>query len=247
MKQHEAVIRVMEQNGGYATLGFLYREVLRVPGAKWGTRTPFATIRRIVQDSRFFFKIRPGLWALKGYENRLPPEIRARATRSEAYDERYDHTYYQGLLVEVGNLNGFETFVPRQDRNRVFLSKPLRDVASLPEIYRFSYDRVVKLAATVDVTWFNRRKMPSALFEVEHTTAMQSAMLKFLELQDFNANLAIVADSIRHREFIAKLSLEAFTPINARVKFLSYDDLAELHAKASEYAAIESRSGLFGA
>ncbi len=61
MKQHEAVIEIMTANGGYATLGHLYSEALKVPGVKWNTKTPFASIRRIVQDGRFFFKIRPGL------------------------------------------------------------------------------------------------------------------------------------------------------------------------------------------
>lgn len=35
MKQYEAVMKVMEQMGGYATLGLLYQEVLNIPGAKW--------------------------------------------------------------------------------------------------------------------------------------------------------------------------------------------------------------------
>jgi len=63
MKQYEAVIKVMENNGGYATLGFLNQEVLKIKDCIWLTKTPFASIRRIVQDERFFFKIRPGLWA----------------------------------------------------------------------------------------------------------------------------------------------------------------------------------------
>lgn len=75
MKQHEAVIKVMEENGGFATLGLLYQEVLDVPKVKWETKTPLASIRRIVQDDRFFFKIKPGLWALKEYRDRLPAEI----------------------------------------------------------------------------------------------------------------------------------------------------------------------------
>jgi len=61
MKQYEAVIKVMEENGGYATLGFLYQNVLNVPGCNWKTKTPFASMRRIVQNDRFFFKIKPGL------------------------------------------------------------------------------------------------------------------------------------------------------------------------------------------
>jgi hypothetical protein len=59
MKQHEAVVEVMKKNGGFATLGLLYRKALEIPGVSWKTKTPFASIRRIVQDKRFFFKIRP--------------------------------------------------------------------------------------------------------------------------------------------------------------------------------------------
>ena len=49
MMQYEAVVRVMEESGGYATLGHLYEHVLDVPGCEWKTKTPFASIRRIVQ------------------------------------------------------------------------------------------------------------------------------------------------------------------------------------------------------
>ena len=55
MKQHEAVIEVMRANGGYATLGLLYKEALRIPGVEWKTKTPFASMRRIVQKSDLFF------------------------------------------------------------------------------------------------------------------------------------------------------------------------------------------------
>ena len=56
MKQYEAVIQVMKSNGGYSTLGNLYQEVFKIEKVKWGTKTPFASIRRIVQDDRFFLK-----------------------------------------------------------------------------------------------------------------------------------------------------------------------------------------------
>ncbi|MEK6681413.1 MAG: hypothetical protein AABY79_05550 [Nitrospirota bacterium] len=49
MKQHEAVIKVMEEKGGYATLGFLNQNVLKIADCEWKTKTPFASIRRIVR------------------------------------------------------------------------------------------------------------------------------------------------------------------------------------------------------
>lgn len=61
MKQHEAVIQTLEKLGGIATLGQLYREV---PVGSWATKTPFASIRRIVQLRKEIYKIKPGLYGL---------------------------------------------------------------------------------------------------------------------------------------------------------------------------------------
>lgn len=60
MNQTEQVIGVMKALGGVSTLGRLYQTV---DSSGWSTATPFATIRRIVQNERYFFKIKAGLWA----------------------------------------------------------------------------------------------------------------------------------------------------------------------------------------
>jgi hypothetical protein len=52
MNQREAVIEAMRTNGGYATLGELYKRALKVPGVSWETKTPFKSINRIVQISK---------------------------------------------------------------------------------------------------------------------------------------------------------------------------------------------------
>jgi hypothetical protein len=246
VKQHEAVIKVMEENGGFATLGRLYQNVLKVPGCSWGTKTPFATIRRIVQDPRFFFKIRPGLWALNSARDTLPPEILPRHTQSRTEQAEYSHTYYQGLLVELGNLQRFKTSVPRQDKNKLFLGNKLSEVTSMEDMRDFTYDRLVRIARTIDVVWFNDRDMPASLLEVEHSTPISNSLLKFVELQDFNSDLRIVADAARSREFRDKLGLDAFRPVSKRVEFWSYDDVVELHSRKSALAGIESKLGLSG-
>ncbi|HEX3719804.1 MAG TPA: hypothetical protein VH595_17770 [Verrucomicrobiae bacterium] len=61
MNQREAVVEAMKANDGYATLGHLYKEALKIPGVEWGTKTPFKSINRIVQNHQYFFRIRPGL------------------------------------------------------------------------------------------------------------------------------------------------------------------------------------------
>ncbi|MBN1218529.1 MAG: hypothetical protein JXM69_06365 [Anaerolineae bacterium] len=235
MKQYEAVIKVMEENGGYATLGYLYQHTLKVPGVTWKTQTPFASIRRIVQDDRFFFKIRPGLWALKSHRDIVLRQFAIDGKTSEKERKEFDHTYYQGLLVEIGNQKGYQTFVPYQDKNRVYLSKPLIEYTTLGHFYDFTYEHIVRRAITIDVTWFNERKLPNSFFEIEHTTDIQSSLLKFLDLQDFNVGFNIVAHNDRFREFKAKISYAAFLAIKDRVKFIDYEKLSLYHSKMFEF------------
>ncbi len=241
MKQHEAVIKVMEENDGYATLGYLYQNVLKIPNCKWNTKTPFASMRRIVQDERFFFKIRPGLWALNSYKDRLPAEmIPSKKQKSQATE--FTHSYYQGLLVQLGNFKKYQTFIPPQDKNKVFLGKQkLCDLASLSSIYQFTYSDVVKRAGTIDVVWFNDRRMPNSIFEVEHSTDIKNSLIKFVELQDFRTEMFIVADNVRKQQFIKTLELNAFMPIKKQVRFMSYEDVSEYHTQISKLIAVESK------
>lgn len=239
MKQYEAVIKTMEENGGYATLGYLYQNVFKIKDCKWGTKTPYASIRRIVQDVRFFFKIKPGLWALKSHSEMLPSAVLPSNETPASERKELDHSYYQGLLVEIGNLKKYTTFIPNQDKNKHYLGKKLGELASIDKFYKFGYEKIIKSAQTIDVSWFNNRNMPSHLFEVEHTTNFQNSLLKFIELQDFNSQIFVVADAKRRRNFEKKLSYNAFAPIAKRVQFMDYDILSNWHTKTAEIANVE--------
>lgn len=239
MKQYEAVIKVMESNDGYATLGLLNQEVLKIRDCIWKTKTPFASIRRIVQDERLFFKIKPGLWALKSHRDRLPRDIFPTREVPKSKREEFNHTYYQGLLVEIGNLKNYRTFVPYQDKNKGYLGKKLNEIATVNEFFNFTYENILQKARTIDVTWFNVRKIPSMLFEIEHSTDIQGSLIKFVELQDFNTSFYIVAADVRKKEYESRLNLEVFRPIQKRTKFLSYVEVSEWHSKANEISALE--------
>lgn len=233
MNQREAVIEVMRENAGYATLGHLYKEAIKVPGVTWGTKTPFKSINRIVQDTRYFFRIRPGLWALKEAKSKLPADLVSKP------QPQSEHTYYQGLLVEIGNLRNRQTFVPNQDRGKDFLGRPLGSLITIEDMYPFSYPEIVDTAARVDVVWFNERKFPSDFIEVENTTDMNGALLKFVTLSAFYSTFRVVAPVVRKREYEAKVVHPSFGSIKGRTLFTSYDFVAELHRKASEAAALE--------
>lgn len=233
--QYQQVIDVMKENGGYATLGYLYQHV---DVSKWNTKTPFKSINRIVQDSRFFFKIRPGLWALEELRGSV---LRKLEIEKDQKSEEFNHSYYQGLLVEIGNLKGYQTFIPRQDKNKLFLGKPLSQLTSMNSIYSFGYENFVKRAQTIDVIWFNDRKMPTSFFEVEHSTDFYNSLIKFSDLRDFHSGFCIVADEARKREFERKLSSLSFKDIRERISFMGYEVLSNIHTNT--YKLMKSQRG----
>ena len=61
MNQKECVVEALDSLGGMATLFDLYHET---DVSTCGSKTPFASIRRIVQTNKEFYKIRAGLWGL---------------------------------------------------------------------------------------------------------------------------------------------------------------------------------------
>lgn len=227
MKQYEAVIQTLERLGGQATLAELYREVMKIEECQWKTKTPFASIRRIVQVRPEIFKVQPGLWALRSHQARLGLAEHGAPVQPSPEALEQGHSYYQGLLVTIGNLRGYGTFVPNQDKNRRFVTKPLRELRSFQEPPAFSYPHLVKRSSTVDVTWFNSRQMPHSFFEVEHSTDVQNSLLKFFDLQDFYVRMVIVADDSRRAEFDDKRQRGALAAIRDRVKFLGYEMLVK--------------------
>jgi hypothetical protein len=229
MKQPEAVILTMEKLGGVATLGQLNQEVFKIKDCVWNTKTPFASIRRIVQLDKNIYKIKPGLYGLVKFK----AEIESRGIIAETEKNKnskevveFNHSYYQGLLLIMGSLKGLNTFIPNQDKNKKFVNnQSLGEIRTLNTLPEYSFPETVKRSSTIDVIWFNQRKMPHSFFEVEHSTDIQNSLLKFYDLQDFYTRMVIVADEIRHEEYKQKLNRGALTEIQNRINFLSYHSL----------------------
>lgn len=97
-------------------------------------------------------------------------------------DEMFTHSYYQGIIVELGNMYNYTTYVPNQDKNKKFLEKKLCEITTEPELPDFTYEVIRNRAKTVDVIWFNERRMPFRFYEVEHPTNITNSLDKFYEL-----------------------------------------------------------------
>lgn len=223
------VLSALKALGGIATLAQLNNALLSPggDGVNWQTKTPEATIRRIVrQKSDHFHPVKPGLYCLRELADKfereynlplhgdIPPNV-----------ERRNHWYYQGLLVEIGKARHYKTYVPAQDKNRTFGNQRLGDVCDITRLPKFGYQRFMRRARTVDVIWFNRRDMPQEMFEIEMSTDMLNSLTKFNELRDFYTELKIVAPARRKDYFTDRIELDTFHEIRERVKFMDIDEL----------------------
>lgn len=230
MTQEQQVIEAMRGLGGYATFRRLNATV---DFSTWKTKTPEASVRRIVQNSSQIFRIQPGLWALEECREEVLQLFELKIGNAQSED-KFTHGYYQGLLVEIGKFKHQTTYVPAQDKNRLFIGQRLSELTDTTVIPAFTYDGLLKRARTIDVIWFNERMMPSAFYEVEHMTDIKNSLSKFYELQDFQAGFYIVANISRKKEFEDKLHVSIFNSIENRVKFLDYNKVAALHEGLSK-------------
>jgi len=228
MKQYEAVMKVMEENGGYATLKHLYENVLKVSEVEWKTKSPFASMRRIVQDNRFFFKIKPGLWALKSHRKKLPPNILGMINESEGPSDKpqkFTHYYYQGILAEIGMLHKYNIYIPPQDKNKPYLNKQLKDVSTMESLPLFTYNHVVNTIKSIDVIWMNDRGFPDTVFEVENSTNFKNSLGKFFELRDFITDMIMVSYKEKYNEFNYVMNMGVYKDLITRVSFYDYEYL----------------------
>ncbi len=230
MTQAQAVIETIDKLGGIATLNQINQNIFKVENVKWNTKTHFASVRRIVQQTAGIYKIKPGLYALETYRKQLEQDgvvVQTEKNKDSKEVQTFNHTYYQGLLLEIGNMRHLDTYVPNQDKNKKFISDTLGYISSLSVIPHYSYDKFVERSSTIDVIWFNENQMPDSFFEVEHSTDIQNSLLKYNDLQDFYARMVIVADEHRRADYSRRLSFAAFEMLrqNNRVSFLSYESL----------------------
>ena len=227
MKQKDYVINAMQQNGGYATFQQLNQFI---DFSSWGTKTPQASVRRIVQTNKEFFRIATGLWGLSDNKQEILKNLDICESNKESINY-FTHGYIQGIISEIGNLKGFNTYVPPQDKNRSFLERKLCNIASVTHIFDFTYPEIIKFAKTVDVIWFNERNLPNSFYEIEHTTDIKNSLNKFYELQDFRAKFYIVAPIERKNQFLDVISSSIYKNIRNIVSFISYDTVVKQYEK----------------
>jgi hypothetical protein len=142
----------------------------------------------------------------------------------------------QGMLARCGETMGFKIWIPKQDRPAVLQAwTPAPDsmVSHLP----LNYDETtLQTIEQIDVLWLKGRSIVRA-FEVEHTTAVYSGILRMADLLALQPNmdirLHIVAPEERKTKVFSEIKRPVFSllargPLSECCSFISYDSLGEL-------------------
>lgn len=142
----------------------------------------------------------------------------------------------QALLARIGARMNLRVWLPASDRGAVVKEAP--DIKpSLIETLPLNYDSTtLKTIENIDVLWLKGRAMARA-FEVEHTTAIYSGILRMADLlalqPNMNIRLHIVAPEARKTKVFDEIRRPVFSllegePLSQRCTFLSYDAVREL-------------------
>jgi type II restriction enzyme len=148
----------------------------------------------------------------------------------DARESDRTHTEIQGWLRDLGIALEFEVWIAVNDHTRAYLSGKLADqcLDHLPDSVAGGGDAV----ALIDVIWFNADGIPTAAFEVEHTTSIYSGIVRLLDLAQGSdvgsaVPLFLVAPDDREKEVREQLDRPAFrTSATAlHLRYLPYGEL----------------------
>ncbi|TVQ82755.1 MAG: hypothetical protein EA380_00340 [Phycisphaeraceae bacterium] len=142
----------------------------------------------------------------------------------------------QAKLAQIGENMGFSIWIPKADRGAVLSHwSPRQGV--LFDVLPMNYDETtIKTIENIDVLWLRGRAIARA-FEVEHTTAIYSGLLRMADLLALQPNmdirLHIVAPDSRKGKVFTEIRRPVFSlldraPLYECCTFISYESLEEL-------------------
>jgi hypothetical protein len=145
----------------------------------------------------------------------------------------------QSLLAQIGARMGMSIWIPRSDRGGVLKEWKVEPQALLERLPLNYDDTTLRTIEQIDVIWLRGRSIVRA-FEVEHTTAVYSGILRMADLLALQPNmdikLHIVAPIAKRDKVFQEIRRPVFSllekgPLAESCTYLSYDSLRELAAQ----------------
>ena len=161
----------------------------------------------------------------------------AEVVQPTAPSESRESIRYQAKVARIGADMGFHIWVPKNDKGRVLELVPDTMHGRFLDLLPLNYDdATLRTVEQIDVLWLRGRSMARA-FEIEHTTAIYSGLLRMADLLALQPNmdirLHIVAPSEKRDRVLREIRRPVFSllergPLYKRSSFLSYDSVDQL-------------------
>ncbi len=159
------------------------------------------------------------------------------SAQSPTPDTERQSIQMQAKVAQIGAEMGFRIWVPRGDRVRVMEFIPEDISKTFLEILPLNYDdATLSTIEQIDVIWLKGRSMARA-FEIEHTTAIYSGLLRMADLlalqPNMNIHLHIVAPDERRDKVLQQIRRPVFSlldqaPLYEKCTYLSYVSIDSL-------------------
>jgi hypothetical protein len=143
----------------------------------------------------------------------------------------------QSIISRIGAEMGFRIWVPRSDKQRVLEQVPDDIHHAFLDVLPLNYDdNTLRTVEQIDVIWMKGRSMARA-FEIEHTTAIYSGLLRMADLLALQPNmdirLHIVAPDDKREKVMREITRPVFSllekgPLYESCSYISYDAVREI-------------------
>ena len=243
----DVVAEALRDLGGEAHLRDISERVATHP--KTATNPTWRdTIRRVVREYRVFEPVPPARSGVYRLVETVAPAPQAQTI--DGADEEINHSIAQGMLVSLGRLYGYETFVPASDQTmRSFQGEKLGQLVSVRDCASVFPSRNLPRIKQIDVLWFDEDDdglFPVYAFEVEHTTRVRDGMDRMLKIPArFPARLFVVGPGPREEELFERLLGQApLSLYRHKFAFRHYSQLEGLYNLATKHDAKRDEFGL---
>jgi len=139
----------------------------------------------------------------------------------------FTHSQIQTFLGAIGAYKGYDIWIPSYDRAK--LDCTIVDHSLLRAILPYGLDNIQSIIQEVDVIWIKKGGTDvKALFEVEHSTPIYSALLRFNDIHlvthGIRPRYSVVANNSRRDVFVKQLNRPTFVTsgLNELCNFLEY-------------------------
>ncbi len=154
-----------------------------------------------------------------------------------------DHTEIQHLLAKLGGELGLDIWIARNDRNRSFGGRALKELPRVVDELPLNFDpTTMKTVEMIYLLWLDGNANAAA-FEIEATTAIYSGLLRMSDLLAMQPNISVplylVAPDARRDKVLSETNRATFRrltpPLCETCRFLPFDELRTEVKRVGEY------------